>query len=313
MRASTLSLSALVLLTPLLAGCDRGAWWWGKFNTGEPGSIAAFHSAAMGASMPAVPNASDIEPILKTCGIRRLYGSYGDLPRTDPQWMWEWNSILHAWKKQSYYLLADPAWLNDHTALLDLLDARIGWWYTAPVGMSINSRFDGLHLDIEPVQFDACKTATNDPVACRALHESLLTLVTAVRGWLDAHDGSMTLYIDVHHWTDEIGGRVDWSTGAFADPALNRDAWYDALAEQVDGITVMAYHPNLLTLVGRAAWEFANVPTEVRIGIDTDDYPQIPSNGTDGVIDVATMLEFNHDQAVDIHRFNDLVLAGGCD
>ncbi|MCB9664428.1 MAG: hypothetical protein H6732_09955 [Alphaproteobacteria bacterium] len=306
--------SRLALLLPLLAGaCDRGAWWWGKFDAPEPGSIAAFHAAAMGSTAPAVPNASDLAPVLDSCWIERLYGSYGSLPQTDPQWMWEWNSALHAWDVKSYYLLADPAWIEDSAPLIGLLDQRIGWWTKAPVGLTPNAFFDGLHLDLEPVQFPACKTATLDPVACRALHDGLLQTITDVRSWIDANASYLELYVDLHHWTDVVsGGRVDWSTGLSTDPATNRTAWYTQLAAQVDGITVMAYHPNPVTLVSRVAWEFANVPTEVRVGMDVDDYAGIPFNGTDGLMDVALGLELGEGQRVDVHRFNDLVVAGGC-
>ena len=86
----------------------------------------------------------------------------------------------------------------------------------------------------------------------------------------------------------------------------------DPPAAQVDGVTVMAYHPNPVTLVSRVAWEFANVPTEVRVGMDVDDYAGIPFNGTDGLMDVALGLELGEGQRVDVHRFNDLVVAGGC-
>ena len=298
----------------MLGGCDRGAWWWGKFDNLDPGGIGAFHAAAGGATMPAVPNADEMLPVLQGCLIGRLYGSYGDLPASDPQWMWEWNGKLHSWDVESYLLLADPDWLADPAALLGLLEERIGWWYHSPVGMSVASDFDGIHLDVEPVQMEACKTATLDMAQCRVHHDELLALVIAVRNWLDNTNPSLKLYVDVHHWTDVIGagGRVDWGPGLSTNPADNRNVWYDTLADHVDGISVMAYSSNPVTLLSRAAWEFANVPTEVRLGMDTDDYPSIAANGVDGMMDVAAEMEGDHDQVVDIHRFNDLVLNGGC-
>lgn len=302
----------VVVVCLVLAGCDRGAWWWGKFGTLAPGSIDEFHTASGGSTAPAVPNAGDLLPVLNSCGVDVLYGSYGDLPLTDPQWVWEWNSALHGWGKESQLLLADPDWILDHEPLVDLLEERIGWWYRSPVGMSINAGFDGIHLDIEPVQHPACKIATNDPVACRALHEGLLDAVTAVRTWIDGTAPGLELYVDLHHWTDEIGGRVDWSTGFAGTAAGNRDAWYAQLSAQVDGVTIMAYHPNPLTVVSRSAWEFMNLPVQVRVGVDTDDYSTLGANGTDGLWDAAWTLEIDHGHLVDIHRFNDLAAAGGC-
>lgn len=296
----------------LSLGCtQRGTWWWAHWGDNDVNGIELFY-----AQNPNAKSRNEVIKALASCSIKHLYGSYKELPVDQPQWMAAWNSDLHAAGRRSFLLLAEHKWLKSPGDLITELDRRLGPWYSAdpPSYLTPQSFFDGIHLDVEPVVYAECKTATLDKVKCHARVVDLIDLVTRVRTWINQNAPDLSLSIDVHHWINEISGpdaRVTWPGATSAQQKQNRDAWYTAIADQVNGMTVMAYHPDSSKVHARASWERRNVRNssgqqiEVRVGIKHVNAKKM--------LDIATDLEQPTDKRyIDLYDFNELLKDGAC-
>lgn len=232
----------------------RGTWFWR--DTGDPHGAGAVVGDA---TAEAATLASFGE-----LGVRRVYGSF-DWLNDSATTIAAWNADVHAAGGTSFLLLSENTWIDPSTwaDLEDLLQARLLDFDAAHPG----GRFDGVHLDIEPQGLDAWDTA--DAGTKRLLLDDLADTFAFVRATLDAGGAAdVPLYADLPVWFDNLpadGGSVGWADAA------DRDAWFDALAASLDGVSLMAFERSTLSLIDSGvSWELANVPLEVRVGLEAD-------------------------------------------
>lgn len=232
----------------------RGTWFWR--DTGDPNGAGAVvgDAAAEAATLAAFGE----------LGVRRVYGSFDWLNATAGE-ISSWNADVHAAGGTSFLLLSENTWIDptNQADLEDLLQDRLLSFNAAHPG----GRFDGVHLDIEPQGLDEWDTW--DAAQKRQALDDLADTYTFVRATLDAGGATdVPIFADLPVWFDNLpadGGSVGWADAA------DRDAWFDALAASLDGVSLMAFERSTLSLIDSGvSWELANVPLEVRVGLEAD-------------------------------------------
>lgn len=220
----------------------RGIWFWkGSSNNPEWGTLQV------------IGNHNKEDAVItdfKMNKIRRVYGSYGSRPVTEPAVIAAWNAKLHAAGMESQALLGNvvrstvDSVLLSQTARNHLLEdiSDIIEFNNHPDRLDAE-KFKAVHLDIEPqvlyVEWD-----NGSPQSKRDLLIRLEILFTDIRARLDAADPGMKLYADLGHYFEklppELGGtgRVGWLSQA------DRDQWLYNLSLVLDNVSIMAYGTN---------------------------------------------------------------------
>ncbi len=254
-------LVALLLATvqPLQACKHRAVWFWR--DTGNP-----FGSQSI-VGNPAQENQT--VGFFASKGVKRVYGSYGGRPVTEPAVIAAWNAKLHQAGIQSQALMSENTWIFDDVrpALLTHITDRVINFNNAP-GRTAAQRFDGLHLDIEPQGLPEWSTLT--PAQKRAYLLDLAETFAAVRAhFVSAGLPAFPVFADLPVWFDNLpadGGSVGWLN------ATDRDQWFLDIAESLTGISLMPFERLTFSSINSGvSWERANCPgAEVRVGIEAD-------------------------------------------
>ncbi len=310
-RSSSILATALLFASALASGCspsERGSWWY-RHPGAMPPDAYGIEQVFLGTGALTPTGVADAA---LACGVKRMYGSYGPMTGTPSQaQVAQLNSDLHTRGMTSQYLFSDSTYLTNPAALVSDVTSRVVNFDAAHTNLA--EHFDAVHLDVEPVQYPECKTATLDPPNCYARVEDLLSLVTSVRQLLAGSDPAVKLFVDIHDWIDLTdltqGARVAWP--AAPTPEASRDAWYGKLDAFVDGVTVFAYdHTNVADAYAAASYEVTHLTHEVRVGINLDpasSFPDVPS-----LLFGALLLESSYHVPVDLQSVNDVLAAGGC-
>lgn len=245
------ALGAVFLAAVTLRGADeperpRGIWFWSK--TASPHGAANVVGRA--------ERETEALAVFRRWQIRRVYGSYGAMPKAAPGALAAWNRRLDDDGIRSESLFSDAASLapKGRAVLLRQIDERV---LRFNAGRTVAAeRFDGVALDIEPHSLARWKDGT--PGERRRLLEDFLALCAALRSHLDAQGGrDLTLSAALATWLDRLPpeGRVGWKSPA------DRDGWFTRLADSVANISLMAYERNRTeTVLEATAWERAHFP-----------------------------------------------------
>ncbi len=201
--------------------------------------------------------------------VKRVYGSYGSQPVTDPGVIATWNDKLQVAGIQSQFLMSENTWIfpTNHASLLTKISERVLDFNNAP-GRATAEKFDGLHLDIEPQGLAGWSSLTS--AEKRDLLLLLRDTYAAVRQHLtDAGVPTFPVYADLPVWFDNLpvdGGSIGWTN------AVERDQWYADIATSLTGISLMAFDRTTFSSIDNGvSWERANVSgASVRVGLEAD-------------------------------------------
>ena len=231
-RWITPAATCLALVIPATAELHRGVWFWN--NTTLPdGSTSAY-----GSSVVVGDSAKEDETInfFNLRGVKRVYGSYQNRPVSEPAVIGTWNAKLDAAGISSQVLI-DGVEVDDPADITSILGKVTGRLINFNAGVGVASRFDALHLDLEPQGSPAWTGAT--PAGKRALLEDLFNAYTAIRNHLDtAGLTSMPMYADIPFTWDKLpadDGSIGWADAA------DRDGWFADIASVLDGISIMTF------------------------------------------------------------------------
>jgi hypothetical protein len=258
---------SLVLFSPLAFGADapaktppvdagsaasakpRGLWFWSK-PASPDGSV----------NIVGRPDREDEAlALFRRWNIKRLYGSYANLPQSAPAALAAWNRKLHAQGIRSESLFADGKVIvpESREALLTAVSQRVLAFNAARADRV--ERFDGVALDVEAHALAAWKQA--GPTAKRALLDDYLDTCAALRSYLDAHGGrGLPISAALAYWYDRLppDGSIGWRSDA------DRDDWFGLLAQSVASISLMAYERhNAEGILEATMWERANFKRRV--------------------------------------------------
>lgn len=222
----------LALAMPAAAELHRGVWFWN--NTTLPdGSTSAY-----GSSIVVGDSTKEDETIsfFTLHGVKRVYGSYQNRPVSEPAVIGAWNAKLDAAGISSQVLI-DGVEVDDPADITSILAKVTGRLINFNAGVAVASRFDALHLDLEPQGSPTWTGAT--PAIKRGLLEDLLDAYTAIRNHLNtAGLTSMPMYADLPFTWDKLpaeGGSIGWADAA------DRDGWFTNIAGVLDGISLMTF------------------------------------------------------------------------
>lgn len=258
------ALALLAILSLPAAGApDRGVWFWG--STTLPTGAASSHGSAdvVGDG----PEEDAAIAFMLSYGIKRVFGSYQNRPVSEPAVIAAWNAKLDAAGIESQLLLDGNA-VNDPVYMADI-QAKVTnrlITFNTTVAPDEASRFDALHLDLEPQQLNLWKTDTVGTDK-RALLTDLADAYAAIRTQLDTAGLTTTpIHADINFSWDKLptdGGSVAW-----ADPT-DRDTWYAGIGDDLAGITVMTFSKdNAPDLATATAFERGGVfPGSVVVGM----------------------------------------------
>lgn len=219
----------------------RGVWFW---NTTKVGGVDSPHSSKFVVGPSSSAAEDEAIAFMSAQGIKEVYGSYLHRPRDVPDEIWPWNAKLDAAGIDSQLLISgfepdDPTPLTDptHSALVTkVTDRLIDFNDDAP---SAAAKFDALHLDLEPQTLDAWSVGTG--AHKRVFLDNLLDAYIDIRAALDAGGyGSLPIYADIPFSWDKIPGSIAWVD------ATDRDNWYTAIGNVLDGISVMTFSKDTL-------------------------------------------------------------------
>jgi hypothetical protein len=302
----------LLISILLLTGCDRGAYWYRHPGQGDSYGIEEFAAQKYNAI-----SRDDLVAMLAGCSVTRLYGSYGTTAEDDPAWMNWWLSQLHAQGIESHLLLDQTSWLGEgptFPSLIDAIDERI---LALLVSASVLAYWDGVHLDIEPQASGGCTTQAD----CYSNMLALLDLVTVARAYLNANVPTVRLHSSIWYRLSDVGtpptfadAKVAWPGATVAAKEASRDAWSAAFLAQLDGISVLAYDPDLVDVVAKTDYE-RTLPTEVRVAVRESDFGSLPWSGGSGgsMVDLVVGLWFDTLAQSDLYDLNDILARGGCE
>lgn len=258
-------LPALLLVVSCLSAqaCkSRSVWFWQDTNS-------PFGSANIVGT-----NALENQTVafLQGKSVKRVYGSYGQKPVTDPPVIAAWNAKLQAAGIQSQFLMSENTWIfpSNHASFLSKISARVIDFNNAP-GRTVPQKFDGIHLDIEPHALTgpggwSSLTATDKRDYLFLLRDTY----ALVRQHL-TNEGAPTfpVYADLPVWFDKLpvdGGQIGWTDAA------ERNQWFADLAVSLTGITLMAFDQTSFSAISNSvSWERANTfGLDVRVGLEAD-------------------------------------------
>lgn len=259
MKALMALMTLLLVCLPVHASKHRGLWFWRSptspygaanivgTNTLENQTIAFFNNKH----------------------IKRVYGSYGSQPVTDPGKVATWNAKLQAAGIQSQFLMSENTWIfvpNRPSLLTKITDRVID--FNSAVGRTVPERFDALHLDIEPQALTnwSALSATGKRDYLNLLRD---TYADVRQHFVDASLPNFPVYADLPVWFDNLpidGGSVGWTDVA------ERDQWFTDIAASLTGITLMPFDRLTFTSINNGvSWERTNiVGASVRVGLEAD-------------------------------------------
>jgi hypothetical protein len=238
-------MACCLALWPVVGGAEpnRGLWFWQ--STTLPTGAASTHGSLMVVGDGVEEDAAIV--FMTDYGIKRVFGSYGVRPVTQPLQISAWNAKLDAAGIDSQLLLDGNA-VNDGAYMANfygkIADRLIA--FNNVEAPDEASKFDALHLDLEPQQLDLWK---DDAVGTdkRALLTDLANAYAAIRLQLDtAGLSDIPIYADINFSWDKLpvdGGSVAWGgVGASEAAALaDRNAWYAGIGASLEGLTIMTF------------------------------------------------------------------------
>ncbi len=284
----TTVLAALLAPGPLGAAKHRGLWFWR--NSSSPYGSDNIVGNTVQETLTVL--------FIKKHGVRRLYGSYGNRPISEPNTIAAWNERLQDAGIQSQLLLSENTWIfpANRSQLLDRIQTRLLDFNDLP-GRTIPEKFDALHLDIEPQGLSNWSSLT--PLEKRDHLNHLRDTFADVRQYLtNAGLPTFPVYADLPVWFDNFPGSIGWSSSA------ERDAWFDAVALHLTGITLMPFDRDTFSSIDNGVtWERSNITAaQVRCGLEADigtstTWPSVPAfndmmntlesaYGTAGAVDI---------------------------
>lgn len=290
----------------LVTGCtapERGSWWYRHPGGGDPYGIEEVFQGT------GALTTTDVADSATACGLTRLYGSYGPMTGTpSANQVAAFNVELHDRGIRSSFLFSDSSYLGNPSSLYAAVNDRVVAFNAARA--DVNEHFDAVHLDVEPVDFPACKLATLDPAACLDVVTEWRFLVADVREILSGAEPPIELEVDMHEWLDVTpGGRVGWP--ADPTPEASRDDFFVGLDVYPQRFTVMTYdHASAADVWNALAYEDAHLIHEVRAGLNLDaatSFPDVPT-----LLAGAVSFEASYGLATDLHDLNQILAAGGC-
>lgn len=234
-------------------GKPRGIWFWSKPSSPD-GAVNIVGQPA---------REDEALALFRRWNIRRVYGSYADLPEKSADAVAAWNRKLHAAGIRSEALLADGKALEvaNRADFLATVERRVLQFNLARPAAA--ERFDGLALDIEPHAQPEWKKAT--AVEKRRRLEHYVALCLALRAHLDAQGGrELAVSAALAYWYHRLppAGSVAWTSAA------DRDAWFERLAGAVASISLMAYERSQPAAIADAtAWPRAHFKGRVILAL----------------------------------------------
>lgn len=258
-------LLCLLLATGARASKHRGVWFWK--HSGNPwGSETIVGNNTLENQTIAFFNARS---------IKRVYGSYGNRPVSEPGEIAAWNTKLQVAGIQSQFLMSENTWIfpGNHASFLEKVEERVIDFNNAP-GRLASEKFDALHLDIEPQALPEWSGLSDEDQ-----RDYLLLLedtYAAVRQlFIDKGMPGFPIYADLPVWFDSHpGGSIGWTDAA------ERDQWFDDISAHLSGITLMPFDRDTFSSIDSGVnWELSNVPN-VRVGLEADvpgTWPDVPA------------------------------------
>ena len=250
----------LALALPAAAQLHRGVWFWGSTT------LPDLTSSPYGSALVVGDALAEDETItfFTLHGVKRVYGSYQNRPVSEPSVIAAWNAKLDAAGISSQILIdgvevADPA---DIASILTKITDRLINFNAA---LTPASKFDALHLDLEPQGSPTWSGAT--PAIKRGLLDNLHDAYVAIRAHLDSGGlTAMPLYADIPYTWDKLP--VDGGSIAWAD-AADRDGWFTDIAGVLSGISIMTFSKDTFPGIDTAiAYERSGAMTgKARVGI----------------------------------------------
>lgn len=262
----TLALLLLFLCVPAQATKHRGLWFWQ--DSGNPwGSEAIVGSLGLENSTIA---------FFTSHWIKRLYGSYGNRPVSEPAVIAAWNAKLQAAGIESQVLFAQHNWIfpADRPTLLTHITNRVINFNSAP-GRTAAQKFDAIHLDLEPHALAEWSGLTS--AQKRSYLLDLRDTFVDVRAHLTAAGlPNFPVYADLPVWFDNFPpdpSGIGWLS------AVDRDQWFNDIAVPLTGVSLMAFERETFSLINNGVtWERTNITgAVVRVGIQ----PKIPETWAD--------------------------------
>lgn len=241
------------------ASQQRGVWFWR--NASSPyGSDNLVGNATL---------ETETIGFFQAKKIRRVYGSYGTRPVTEPAVIASWNAKLAAAGIQSQLLLSDNTWIfpgADRASLISTITTRL---LNFNLGRPTSERFVALHLDIEPQGLATWSTL--DPTQKRDHLFYLRDTYAEVRQlFVDNGMATFPIYADLPVWFDNLpidGGSIGWTD------AVERNAWFDAIGDSLTGVSLMPFDRDSFSSINNGvSWERSGtIPGAiVRCGIEAD-------------------------------------------
>ena len=180
---------ALVMLAA--ADLHRGVWFWN--NTTLPDGTPS----AYGSSVVVGDPAKEDETInfFNLHGVKRVYGNYQNRPVSEPAVIAAWNAKLDAAGIASQVLI-DGVEVDDAADITSILGKVTGRLINFNAAVGAASRFDALHLDLEPQGSPAWTGAT--AAVKRGLLDNLLGAYTTIHAHLNSTDlTAIPMYADI--------------------------------------------------------------------------------------------------------------------
>ena len=236
MRHPILPIIASALLLGTSFGTpSRGVWFWG--STTLPGGGSSTHGSSTVVGDDTEENAAIA--FMTSRGVTRVYGSYQNRPVSEPSVIATWNAKLDAAGIDSQILIDGTA-VNDPAHLTSIQSKITNRLinFNNTLAPDEASKFDALHLDIEPQQLDLWK---DDTVGTdkRTLLTDLANAYTAIRSQLDSAGlTDIPIYADINFSWDKLpidGGSVAWAN------ETDRNNWYAGIGADLAGLTIMTF------------------------------------------------------------------------
>lgn len=239
-KTQCLATALLALALPASGQLHRGVWFWGSTTLPDMTPSPYGSSLVVGSS----PAEDETINFFTLHGVKRVYGSYQNRPVSEPAVIATWNAKLDA-AGVSSQILIDGIAVNDPlemASILNKINTRL-INFNASLGVAVASKFDALHLDLEPQGLPLWDSGT--PAIKRGLLEDLLDAYVDIRALLDgAGLTAMPIYADIPFTWDKLpvdGGTVGWADAA------DRDLWFSDVASVLSGISIMTFSKDNFT------------------------------------------------------------------
>jgi len=271
---------------------SRGVWFWS-----DPESPHGTHRVV---GDPVAEETALAQ--LKRWEIKRVYGAYGDRPKTAPAVIARWNQKLHQAGLISMLLISENSWIfpEKRPRLLERLQQNLLDFNRTQA--SPQARFDAVHLDIEPHALSEWKSST--PIEKRRYLRHLRDTFAEARRYLDSRGGAdIPLYADLAVWYDDVNV-IGWDTRA------ERDQWFKDIAGSLAGVTVMAYERRDLAAIEQdIALERAFFGPRMTIGLNADIGSGLTWPDFAGFLRMINRVETVYGTGVDIESYSSFMSA----